>query len=613
MFLRCVSLLLLSLSLGQAEKPVAIVEPPITTADRDHWAWRPLGQAAIPRVKVTGHLANPVDHFIAEKLEGKNLSLAPEADRRTLIRRLYFDLLGLPPTAEAVVEFEADARPDACERLVESLLASPAFGERWAQHWLDLARFAETDGFEHDKVRPNAWRYRDWLIDSLNTDQPYDEFVFHQLAGDEVTPAAALGTGFLLAGQDMPDINLRAERRHMVLNEMTTTVGSVFLGLTVGCAQCHDHKSDPISQADFYRLRAFFESGLQFREQKLAIAGGEVSGRVMRISSGKPVPTRFAVRGDFRRLGQVVKPAVPRIALGLAESSPATSRADLAKWMSGSRNPLFLRSAVNRLWQFHFGQPLAGTPNDIGRNGEKPSHPELLDWLAAELPRRGWSLKSMHRLLLTSATYRQVSRGEGECWAKRRAADPGNRLYSRMNRRRLDGESLRDTLLTLSGRATQRAGGPGVRPPLPREITSTLLKNQWPVSRDEEDHHRRSVYLFARRNLRYPLFELFDRPDGASSCARRKESTTAPQSLILLNSDFSLTMAKALAKRCQVGATPAGESIRRMYGLLFQREPSREEMRLARQFVAGPSSGDVEPLAQLALALINLNEFLFVD
>ena len=229
MFLRCVSLLLLSLSLGQAEESATIAEPPITTADREHWSWRPLGQAAIPRVKVTGRLANQVDHFIAEKLEGKNLTLVPEADRRTLIRRLYFDLLGLPPTAEAVVEFEADARPDAYERLVESLLASPAFGERWAQHWLDLARFAETDGFEHDKVRPNAWRYRDWLISALNADQSYDEFVLHQLAGDEVSPAAALATGFLLAGQDMPDLNLTTERRHMVLNEMTTTVGSVFL------------------------------------------------------------------------------------------------------------------------------------------------------------------------------------------------------------------------------------------------------------------------------------------------------------------------------------------------------------------------------------------------
>ena len=273
MFLRCVSLLLLSLSLGQAEEPVAIVEPPITTADRDHWAWRPLGQAAIPRVKATGHLANPVDHFIAEKLEGKNLSLASEADRRTLIRRLYFDLLGLPPTAEAVVEFEADARPDAYERLVESLLASPAFGERWAQHWLDLARFAETDGFEHDKVRPNAWRYRDWLISALNVDQSYDEFVLHQLAGDEVSPAAALATGFLLAGQDMPDINLTTERRHMVLNEMTTTVGSVFLGLTVGCAQCHDHKSDRSARPIFIGCARSSRAPCTSRNRNLPLPG----------------------------------------------------------------------------------------------------------------------------------------------------------------------------------------------------------------------------------------------------------------------------------------------------------------------------------------------------
>ena len=238
-----------------------------------------------------------------------------------------------------------------------------------------------------------------------------------------------------------------------------------------------------------------------------------------------------------------MKPAVPRIALGQAGNTRMTSRTGLAKWMSGSRNPLFLRSAVNRLWQFHFGEPLAGTPNDIGRAGEKPSHPELLDWLAAELPARDWSLKSMHRLLLTSATYQQVSRGVGKTWASRLTADPDNRFYSRMNRRRLDGESLRDTLLVVGGWETQRTGGPGVRPPLPREITGTLLNNQWPVSTNREDHHRRSVYLFARRNLRYPLFDLFDRPDGTASCGRRKESTTAPQSLILLNSNFSLMMA----------------------------------------------------------------------
>jgi hypothetical protein len=612
MFLRSASLLLLSLALGRAAEPAPIVEPPITDADRDHWAWRPLGHATVPSVKAAGRLLNPVDHFIAEKLESNSLSLAPEADRRTLIRRLYFDLLGLAPSPEAVAVFEADIRAGAYERLLDSLLASPVYGERWAQHWLDLARFAETDGFEHDKVRPNAWRYRDWLIDALNADQPYDQFVLHQLAGDVVSPDAALGTGFLLAGQDMPDINQAVERRHMVLNEMTATVGSVFLGLNVGCAQCHEHKSDPLSQADFYRLRAFFESALQFKEQKLVLASGEVSGRVMRISS-KPSPTRFAVRGDFRRLGQVMKPAVPRIALGSGDLGPGSSRADLVRWMSGSHNPLFLRAAVNRVWQFHFGQPLAGTPNDMGHDGEPPTHPELLDWLAAELPRRDWSLKSMHRLLLTSATYRQASQVEGEHWAKRLAADPGNRFHSRMNRRRLDGESLRDTLLKLSGRATQRAGGPGVRPPLPREITSTLLKNQWPISTDTEDHHRRSVYLFVRRNLRYPLFELFDRPDGTASCARRKESTTAPQSLILLNSGFSLTMAKALGKRCEDGEMPTGRSIQRMYGLLFQRAPSRKEIRLAKGFLAESNSSEVKALAQLALALINLNEFLFVD
>ena len=394
----------------------------------------------------------------------------------------------------------------------------------------------------------------------------------------------------------------------MVLNEMTATVGSVFLGLSIGCAQCHDHKADPISQADFYRLRAFFEGGLTFSEQDLGKGRGK--GRVM-AETAKPVSTRFAVRGDFRRAGPVVQPAVPRIARANQTPARATNRAQLARWMGATGNPLFRRTIANRLWQFHFGQPLAATPSDLGRTGERPTHPALLDWLAAELPRRNWSLKSMHRLLLSSATYRQASRSEEDTWEKRLDADPENLLYSRMNRRRLDGETLRDTLLAISGQATQRAGGQGVRPPLPREITSTLLNNQWPVSKSVEDHHRRSVYLFARRNLRYPLFELFDRPDGTASCSRRKESTTAPQSLILLNSDFSVDRAVALAKR--LAKRDESVAVRDLYGQLFQRQPSEHELRLAKRFIADQEPGDIEPLARLALALINLNEFLFVD
>jgi len=600
--------LLTGLTLGQAGEQQTIAEPPIVSADRDHWAWKPLDQAPIPQVPKNRHLANPIDHFIAARLQPHQLSQAPEADRRTLIRRLHFDLLGLPPSAVEVAAFEADPRPDAYERLLDSLLSSPAYGERWAQHWLDLARFAETDGFEHDKIRPNAWRYRDWLINALNTDLPYDQFVLQQIAGDTLSPTAALATGFLLAGQDMPDINLNAERRHMVLNEMTATVGSVFLGLSIGCAQCHNHKSDPISQADFYRMRAFFEDGLTFSEQELD--GKRGKGRVM-ANSSKPVPTRFAVRGDFRRPGPVVQPAVPRIVPGRKTAHPAADRAGLARWMSSPVNPLFPRTIANRLWQFHFSKPLAATPSDLGRTGERPTHPALLDWLATELHQRDWSLKAMHRLLLTSATYRQASRGEGETWDRRLAADPDNRLYSRMNRHRLDGETLRDTLLTLSEQTTQRAGGPGVRPTLPREITSTLLNNQWPVSKSVEDHHRRSVYLFSRRNLRYPLFELFDRPDGTVSCSRRKESTTAPQSLILLNSEFSLAHATALAKRL---ANPdESAAIRELYSRLFQRQPTERELRLAKQFLTDQEQGDIEPFTQLTLALINLNEFLFVD
>lgn len=616
--------LILAMVPGQAETTVEISEPPITREDRSHWAWQPLLQPLVPRVEHNDQARNQVDLFVLARLEKQGLALAPQADRRTLIRRLYFDLLGLLPTASEVAAFVNDSAPNAYERLVEQLLAKPAHGERWAQHWLDLARFAETDGFEHDKVRPNAWRYRDWVIGALNDDLAYDQFMKHQLAGDEISPEAAIGTGFLIAGQDMPDINLLAERRHMVLNEMTATVGAVFLGMSLECAQCHDHKSDPISQGDFYRLRAFFENGLQFKEQKVRLVSGEITGRVMRETGAELVRTHLSVRGDFRRPGREVSPNVPRIASESAHPFSALKvaktahgrRTALAKWMTSGRNPLILRSVVNRLWQHHFNRPLAGTPNDLGRMGDRPTHPLLLDWLAAELPRRGWSLKSIHRLLVTSATYRQVSSrlpGQSRGWQHRLQADPANRLWSRMDRRRLDGESVRDTLLAVSGRLSRHVGGPGTRPPLPKEITSTLLNKQWQPSPSREDHFRRSVYLFARRNLRYPLFDLFDRPAGTSSCARRKTSITAPQSLMVLNSGFSLDTSRALARRAMQNPENPGNTVRELYAILFQRNPSQDEAALAERFLERGTEESVDVLVQLCLALINLNEFFYID
>ena len=644
-----------------------IKEPAITAKDRDHWAFRPLTRPETARVANEAQVRNDIDRFILARLETADLTLAPEASRETLIRRLSFDLTGLPPTPKEIDAFLADKSPDAYERLVDRLLDSKAYGERWAQHWLDVARFAESDGFEHDKVRKEAWRYRDWVIRAFNEDMPYDQFIRWQIAGDELAPDnpdARLATGFLVAGPDMPDINLPEERRHNVLNEMTSTVGSAILGLAFNCAQCHDHKYDPVSQADFYRTRAFFSN--------MAIAPKNRSlHHTFSEKGAEPPVARIWQRGDFRRPGSEVRPGFLRV-VSQQDNRPAPTpiagkstglRAELARWLTRPDPPLTLRVIANRLWLHHFGRGLVGTPNDFGTQGETPTHPALLDWLATELPRQGWSLKAMHRLLVNSAAYRQAGSGSGKSWTRRLAADPDNRLYSRMNRQRLSGEAVRDAMLSASGRLNRKAGGPGFRPPLPRAVTVTLLKNQWPVTKDETEHYRRSVYLFARRNLRYPMFEVFDRPDALASCAQRNISTTAPQSLTLFNSEFSLERARDLAEsilaaaprsaavpatgpdgvppqdatdRKPASVPNAAKAITLAYRRTLGRLPTpaelktgkaflesqstalRKENRQTSQLAAAAAESGVDPHLSAAftdycLALFNLNEFVYVD
>jgi hypothetical protein len=616
-------------------------ELPLTDYDRQHWAYAPLVRPELPAVKDEAWVRSPIDRFILARLEQEGLAPLPPADAQALIRRISFDLTGLPPTPEDVDRFTQSAIRDpqsAIETLVDRLLASPHYGERYAQHWLDLARFAETDGFEHDHVRPQAWKYRDWVIDALNRDLPYDEFLRLQIAGDVLAPAdeaAAVATGFLLCGPDMPDLNLQEERRHNVLNEMTSTVGAALLGMQLGCAQCHDHKYDPLSQADFYRLRAVFETAELFKHPKEA--------RVLQPAKDPPKASYLMVRGDFRRPGPQVEPAFPRVANPWkAEIDPTSEeaggrRAALARWLTRPDHPLATRVIANRLWQYHFGRGLVRTPSDFGQMGETPTHPGLLDWLATELPRRGWSLKQMHRLLLTSATYQQASRPRSPDWSAEQTqqalqrwtraveVDPSNRLLARMNRLRLDGESIRDAMLSSAERLSTRRGGPGVMPPLPSELLSTLLKKQWEVSPDEEDHRRRSIYLFVRRNLRYPLFDVFDRPDTNASCPERNRSTTAPQALWQLNSEFSLAAARDLAAYL---IARAGDDSREQIALAYRRTlcrpPSEEELATALGFLArqaerirqdDPSAKQPaqEALAHCCLALFNLNEFVYLD
>jgi hypothetical protein len=686
-------------------------EPPLTEADRSHWAFTPLVRPPLPWPSAHGEHALPadalrsgVDVFILRALQERGMAPLGEASPAVLLRRLSLDLTGLPPTPQELAAFEADTSPDAYERQVDRLLASPAFGERWAQAWLDLARFAQTDGFEHDKVRPEAWRYRDWVIAAFNADLPYDQFVRWQLAGDELgtappvlvagvvgsppappaedkaaatrvlasppVPPAAVPTMFCLAGPDMPDLNDQHERRHQVLNELTATVGSVLLGLQFGCAQCHDHKYDPLSMGDFYRLRAVFESAVPPLKR-------DVGQPHLAAGSSTQTP-RVWLRGDHRRPGPVVEPGFPRIAsLGAASGPPPdrSPRQALVDWLFMPGHPLTGRVMANRLWAWHFGQGLCQTPSDLGVMGGPVTHPELLDWLACELSERGWGLKRLHRVIVTSATYRRAGQvvedeaapsvggrarertaaGSNSAGVRQVAAvaalvekDPENAWYGRFPRRRLEGETIRDALLAVSGLLVHEAGGTGVMPPLPAEMVGTLLKGQWSPSPRQADHYRRSIYLFARRNLRYPLFEAFDRPDANVSCPLRGRSTTAPQALLLLNSELSWMAAQHLAGRVltetALGERPAHDAtpiwrpaIQRLYVLALGRGPQAAEVALVESFLTKQAQGlrsagrraddfvlpqpcppgippaEAAAWVDVCLALLNSNEFIYVD
>mgnify|MGYP002622921137 FL=1 len=674
--------LLLLATPGLIAEDGAPVESPVTASDRDYWSFRPVVRPDLPEVAARAWCRTPVDRFVLAELERRGLHPAPEADRSTLLRRVTFDLTGLPPTPDEIEAFHNDDRPFAYEHAVDRLLATRAYGERRAQFWLDLARFAETDGFEHDLVRPNAWRYRDWVITAFNDDMPYDQFVRLQLAGDEIAPeslSAQVATGFLMCGPDMPDINLQEERRHTVLNGVTATIGSVLLGLQLECAACHDHKYDPISQYDFYRLRAFFdpvdllhehplpsptaaaakaefvkhqrsewqrlESALkksraaspvdsdliadleaQLQAVKTAKPPPVPMGRVARNRAGASVASHLWIRGDFRTPGPTVEPGFLRVVdIGLAAEDSGSARrphrrSDLAEWLTRGDHPIVPRVIVNRMWQQHFGRGLCATSSDFGFMGELPSHPELLDWLAAELPRQGWSLKRLHRTLVTSSVYRtagfrpiEADKPGEETWSALVSSDPDNILLGRMPRRRLEGEAIRDAMLAASASLCDHAGGPGVRPPLPKEVVTTLLKNQWPVTENEVEHQRRSIYLFVRRNLKYPMFDVFDRPDSNRSCPQRDETTTAPQALNLLNSEFSRRCANKLADRLH--SQKPGDRLRRielLYLCTLGRLPDQNETEQAVAFLVQSSESE-EAWADLCLAVFNLNEFIYID
>jgi hypothetical protein len=706
-------------------------ERPITPEERQYWAFQAPKRVTPPRATQPAWNKNPIDAFLFSAMKGKGLKPSPRADRRTLLRRAYLDLTGLPPSPEEVAAFEKDTAPGAWERLVDKLLASPHYGERWARHWLDLVRYADSGGFEFDVDRPDAWRYRDYVVKAFNDDKPYDQFVKEQLAGDEIAPdsqEAMIATGFLRLG---PEGGGGGERgRQDALDDIISTSTLTFMGMTVSCARCHDHKFDPIPQKDYYRIQAVFfstrplsyplvapevvaahraetqrienlqrpirraKSDLEAPYLKILVAeavsrlpeymqiawntpvekrtpGQKLNVQqirktleddtlsqkltekdiVARMSAEdktkhdtlkaqlreldkqkpKPYPTARAIgevgplaqpsyflhRGSFDTKGSLMTPGVLTVACNdeyqfpapPAQAKSSYRRRGFAEWLVAQNNPLTSRVMVNRLWQHHFGEGLVRTPSNFGKMGEAPTHPELLDWLATEFvaPMNGksWSVKQMHRLMMTSQAYQMAS----DDIAANVALDPENKLLWRMPRVRLEAEIIRDAVLAVAGNLDRTLGGPGIYPYIDPKLFQSSTKRTWPgKSDDDPSTWRRSLYVYSKRSIRYPLFETFDQPNLINSCERRNRSTIAPQALLLMNNNFMLVEARKFAERLQkeVGGD-AAKQVERAYQLALGRVPTAFERAKSVGFVQSAPNG----LTEFCQALFNLNEFVY--
>ena len=666
----------------------------------DLWSLKPVRPLAASGAGEAPEGGNGIDRLVRADLEAKGQSLSARADRRTLARRLSFDLTGLPPTSDDVRAFEGDGAGDAVERFIDRLLAAPRFGEHWARMWLDVVRYSDSNGFDWDEFRPQAWRYRDYVIRSFNADKPFDWFVTEQLAGDELVAGAPrdeaeqdalIATGYLRIGPQDNSAKLFNEEdraRHELLSDLTETTGSAFLALTLSCCRCHDHKTEPLSQADHYRMRAFFEgvafgddvaldleaeqeriraeqarideqlkpleaeraSLVEASKKRLTDAGvkdpsdekaregltaeekarfeelGEMikplksarpdftRGLLMTDAAearGKPAESRRFEGGDHRKPAEVVQAGYPSVldpqpAAITDPPNPRTSgrRLALARWLTRPDNPLTARVYVNRVWQALFGTGLVASPNDFGYSGERPTHPELLDWLAARFMADGWSTKRLVRLIVMSDTYQQAAGG----------ADPA--MLAGRAMRRLSAEQLRDAQLAVAGLLLPTDSGPPVWPELPREVLTanpaflddneTKTKGWYPSP--PETQHARSVFLVQKRTVRVPMMEVFDLPENATSCGRRTVSTVAPQALTLLNGPLTEQVASALARRIEslAGADPSARAVTG-FRVVLQRPPSGEELASSLRFLKDHS------LDEFARVLINLNEFSYLD
>lgn len=610
----------------------------IVADPKTFWSFQPIRAVAPPTVSRPDWVRTPVDAFILAKLDANNLTPAPQADPRTLVRRAYFDLLGLPPTPAQVDAFVNDKSPGAWSRLIDNLLQSKQYGERWGRHWLDVARYADSGGFETDVYYRNAWRYRDYVVKSFNDDKPYDVFVQEQVAGDELWPdditldgnytiapekvrhrEALTGTGLYALGPQVHESNMDGKKiRYETFTDWVDTTGAAFMGLTIGCARCHDHKFDPISQRDYYGMQAIFSGSKEveipvidamgltdFKQHYPRILAVEESRRALRMFDarigGRPLtpaeqaerqnllnaiannvlaipeqtalgapltglmetptisvlgherpelaPTIYLLnRGELNRPREAISPALPA---ALREASNWTqpmqgqfrNRTSLAQWLTSPQHPLTARVMVNRIWNGHFGRGIVGSLNDFGQMGERPTHPELLDWLASQFMQKGWSVKEMHRLMMLSSTYQMESRGHYE---QNEKLDPQNRFFWKMNRKRLEAEALWDSLHAVAGTLNLKTGGRPVVPPLGPDEGAP---GYWIVSADPAEHTRRGLYILQRRNYRFPMFDVFDLPVNAVSAPARDVTTVAPQALWLMNNPAAIRQSKAFAAR----------------------------------------------------------------
>lgn len=709
---------------ADASKSAVVEHKPKRIEAKDYWAYQTVKRPAVPAVKENGWVRNPVDAFVLKSLENKGIRPAPVSDKISFIRRISYDLTGLPPTPAEIDSFVQDQTPQAYEKLVDRLLESPHYGEKWGRHWLDLVRFAETNGYERDGIKPFAWRYRDYVIRSFNQNKPFDRFIKEQIAGDELPGDDAdkiIATGYHRLGlwDDEPADPLQA--RFDEFDDLVATTCQVFLGMTMNCARCHDHKIDPITQKDYYGFLAFFADIPRFSndrnpfssncltditpKEKRKVYEAEVEARKKKIAEleaqahkieddgiarmgvedrdaaaandrpavvsrqlakflkpeenkkyqdlkkeirklqaqkapesqelalsvnhciPKPGPVHLLVRGNPHSPGEKVEPTFPSpvsqekpILPALPEGTKFSGRRTvLANWIASSSNRLTARVFVNRLWQHHFGRGIVASSNDFGQFGDKPTHPELLDWLASEFVDNGWDIKAMHRKIVLSAAYRQSARPSPETLATAEKVDPANTLLWKFPMRRLSAEEVRDSMLQVSGNLDLQMGGPGIYPPIPPEVLAgqSVPGQGWPTSPPKESN-RRSIYVHVKRSLQLPILSQHDQADTDSSCPVRYTTVVPTQALGLLNSQFVQEQAAILAKRLEKEAPSSLEDkVILACRLTTGRQPNeaqlKGDLKLIQDLIKDHQMTQEVALRQFCLFIINTNEFFFLD